>query len=52
VTTPGKYTGNTGYYPHDNAPDCPDCETDVFVIGSEDGMIDWRCLACGRTFHD
>ena len=30
-------------------PDCPECETDVFV-GRDSGTSDYRCHSCGATF--
>jgi len=32
-----------------NYPDCPECETDVFVDGCS-CLNDYRCNSCGRTF--
>lgn len=37
---------------HDYAPDCPDCETDLFV-GRREGTADgWKCWRCGGWWHD
>jgi len=30
-------------------PDCPECETDVFVDGCSN-LHDYRCHSCGRAF--
>jgi hypothetical protein len=39
--------------PHTDAPDCADCETDLFV-GAVEGTGDgWVCWCCGwRSSHD
>lgn len=33
-------------------PDCPECETDVFVSGCRGRSVDWRCHLCGQLFDD
>lgn len=34
----------------DDAPDCPDCESDVFVSAQSEAKARYRCHACGLTF--
>jgi len=34
---------------HRNYPDCPECETDIFVDGYS-GLTDYVCRSCGLTF--
>ena len=37
----------TRRHDHDDAPDCADCETDVFVYRPEGRCTGWRCAFCG-----
>jgi len=39
-------------HPHDNAPDCPNCGTDVFVVARDGGAVGWNCLACRTIWRD
>lgn len=41
---------NTTRYAHDHAPDCPTCETDVFVGRREGCAQAWHCWHCGEIF--
>jgi len=34
-------------HPHDDAVDCPDCESDVFVYRREGAADGWQCGLCG-----
>lgn len=34
-------------YPHDSAPECPECETDVFVGAAEGRARGYVCWCCG-----
>lgn len=43
--------------PHDNAPDCPRCDSDVFVTGTRGGYQKsrrfapkWKCQLCGEMW--
>jgi hypothetical protein len=34
-------------YPHTDAPECPECETDVFVGAAEGRAAGYVCWCCG-----
>jgi len=37
---------------YDEYPDCPNCETDVFVEGANSDIEDWQCHFCGAVWSD
>lgn len=36
----------------DEYPPCPDCETDIWVVGYSGAKRDWECIECDRVFND
>jgi len=39
--------------PHDIAPDCPECESDVFVHAKGSNVLGrWKCAFCGDRFNE
>lgn len=38
--------------PDKHYPNCPNCETDRWVRGSQATKTDWQCLDCGQQFDE